>query len=1300
MKAYLLSLFGILIAGVMNAQQYADELLQAGPCKPLVAVTCPSGVQNPLNLVDNDQDNFATMVSVVGTSLLQNTAFVELGFSDPVAAGSVLGLVTGELDQDLNIDVLQQLRIIGFDPSGQQRFAFEGLTLANVGLVTGDDAKRVIQIPTELGNYEIRRVRIEFTGLLNVSQKLDLFSLYAEAGCPPLLADAVVSSENVTNPQFAVGNDQESAAILDLPLGLLNSASLHVQLQQPAAPGQFVGFEVNRANILLGLGVIENLSLIAYDNQGEVIERKDDFKLTDLVLLESVSELLGSVLGIGGSGNTRAVLGFHAGRGQAKEIASIEIVLAPTVGVLVDLLVYSAFSFNDNNTLNISSDKFTISSGQNAMLTASGNFDSYVWSNGEVGRVITINEPGVYRVTATRFDGCELTASILIRDADCNAGVNPYATRVIATGACDPILPLLCPSGVENAENAVDGDPSTFATLVSQLGVNLLESKAFIELGFDAPQAAGSNINFIIQPLNQNLNVDVMQQVTVTAFDENDNVILVNDNISFQDIQLISESGLKSVLTLKTPIGAYKIARVRFEIEALANVLQDLALYDMYTDCSCPSLPSGQILASENANNTQLMVDGNPNSFGTLDIPLGIAETASVDFGFADPARSGDFVGCVIGANNELLDAGVISELSLILLDENGTELSRLSDFSLADLVAAEQAAGVLGGLLGLSSTEANAYVFGGVVPEDVEEVAAIRLEVAPVIGALVSLRVYSGFYQEVSQAIEVTGTGSLTCAGNPVTLTAPDGFSNYLWSNGETTNSISVDEVGVYTVTVSRASGCPSHATFVVNDGALALDAVVQNSSCNTTNGGIAINILNGSGSYKFAWSNGDTTASLSNVGAGQYTLQVSDLVSGCSFTETYLITDADAPKHATWVRHANCGSNDGAIFLTLPEGASVQWSNGETTPIIRNLAPGVYLSLVTFANGCKRLTEHLVISRSDFQLSAEVSPSLCNQPTGGIAITIGVAGDYVYEWSNGFETKDLVGLAPGVYTLVVTNIANGCQDIINVALSSTGSSDISLVESKEETCARDVNGVLEIAFTTVGPNPQVEWNTGQTTARIENLGPGLYTVKVSDDVGCEAHAIYPLVARDPMITTIGATNSTCNAPFDGTAFATADEGRAPYDFVWSNGEVGENLSGLEAGLYSVQITDFNGCMVPQEVQVNRNNDCKSTDPDPRPRPIDVTEDDINNIYTPNGDGKNDTWVLGPDLTTYDAIGMRIVNIYGDEVFSTSDYNNEWDGTYRNSNDPLPEGTYYFQAEFQRENLSKTLTGFVTLKR
>ena len=94
------------------------------------------------------------------------------------------------------------------------------------------------------------------------------------------------------------------------------------------------------------------------------------------------------------------------------------------------------------------------------------------------------------------------------------------------------------------------------------------------------------------------------------------------------------------------------------------------------------------------------------------------------------------------------------------------------------------------------------------------------------------------------------------------------------------------------------------------------------------------------------------------------------------------------------------------------------------------------------------------------------------------------------------------------------------------------------------------------------------------------------------------------------------------------------------------------------------------------------------------------MDEDDVNNIFTPNGDGANDAWVLGLDRNRFDRIELRVVNIYGTMVYENSNYDDSWAGTFRDSPDPLPDGTYYYEITLVKGSEEKELKSFVTIKR
>lgn len=116
-------------------------------------------------------------------------------------------------------------------------------------------------------------------------------------------------------------------------------------------------------------------------------------------------------------------------------------------------------------------------------------------------------------------------------------------------------------------------------------------------------------------------------------------------------------------------------------------------------------------------------------------------------------------------------------------------------------------------------------------------------------------------------------------------------------------------------------------------------------------------------------------------------------------------------------------------------------------------------------------------------------------------------------------------------------------------------------------------------------------------------------------------------------------------------------------YDMVlWSDGQTGLNATFTVAGEYSVTVTDKNGCNSTEmfRIKTTLRNDLEPT-----------------TVITPNGDGYNDLWYIKPVILPGESYEVMIYNRWGDEVYSSSTYANDWDGTYEG--EPLPQGAYYY---------------------
>src|SRR6185436_5228406 len=191
-------------------------------------------------------------------------------------------------------------------------------------------------------------------------------------------------------------------------------------------------------------------------------------------------------------------------------------------------------------------------------------------------------------------------------------------------------------------------------------------------------------------------------------------------------------------------------------------------------------------------------------------------------------------------------------------------------------------------------------------------------------------------------------------------------------------------------------------------------------NIGCNgNTDGSIDLTPTGGTSPYTYNWSNGETTEDLSGLGAGTYSVTLTD-ANSCTATASVILTEPEpltAPTVSSTFNGGNnigCnGNTDGSIDLTPTGGASpytYNWNNGETTEDVSGLGAGTYTVTLTDANGCTATTTVILTEpapltpptvSSTFNGGNNIS---CNGNTdGSIDLTpTGGASPYTYLWSN----------------------------------------------------------------------------------------------------------------------------------------------------------------------------------------------------------------------------------------------------------------------------------------------------------
>lgn len=145
-----------------------------------------------------------------------------------------------------------------------------------------------------------------------------------------------------------------------------------------------------------------------------------------------------------------------------------------------------------------------------------------------------------------------------------------------------------------------------------------------------------------------------------------------------------------------------------------------------------------------------------------------------------------------------------------------------------------------------------------------------------------------------------VTIDNMISCSGasdGAATASGIGGTSpyTYQWTTGETTQSITGLSAGIYNVTITDANECSTTEHVLISDPSflVASTSVLNNTSCGISDGMATVSGSGGTSPYTYLWSNGATTATMSDVPAGEYTVTITD-ANGCTASDMVTIAQA----------------------------------------------------------------------------------------------------------------------------------------------------------------------------------------------------------------------------------------------------------------------------------------------------------------------------------------------------------------------------------------------------------------------
>lgn len=434
----------------------------------------------------------------------------------------------------------------------------------------------------------------------------------------------------------------------------------------------------------------------------------------------------------------------------------------------------------------------------------------------------------------------------------------------------------------------------------------------------------------------------------------------------------------------------------------------------------------------------------------------------------------------------------------------------------------------------------------------------------------------------------DFTGLGPDTgaCRDTSVLLNAGAGFSSYLWNDNSSSQYLTAAGPGLFWVEATDQCGLTLRDTVKV---ALYDSPVVNIDTLNGNCEGFPSAILASATTVfpplSYKWSSGETAASVFGLPDGFYTVTVTN-AKGCTTTGSSWVEGGGNLQTALEiVSPIPCHGGTGHLRLDFLIGEppyTYLWSNGNTTEEILSAPAGGYGITVSDASGCLRIQQVHLFEPAELSSMGTIPTAACPGENNGTASFAGAfqgTPPYSFVWSNGSTATQITGLPAGTYPLTLTD-ANGCT-ILDSAVVVEYIAPTWSATSENISCAGAADG--EVSLTVTGGTPTVSylWSNGATTRDISGLQPGQYEVAIRYAGGaCLEDASFQITEPAPLQTDPATvTPVSCAGLQDGSADFSFSGGTGPYQYLWSDGQQTEDLTGAGAGAYSVTVTDARQC-------------------------------------------------------------------------------------------------------------------------
>ena len=819
-------------------------------------------------------------------------------------------------------------------------------------------------------------------------------------------------------------------------------------------------------------------------------------------------------------------------------------------------------------------------------LDAGTGFASYHWSSGESGTSITIDSSGAYTITVTNAQGCSGTNSYV--------GNIPALPSVAITGL-DSICPgsgtILSASTGFNQYTWTDGSNNSSlgvntvgiyaVTVTDQFGCTV--SNSFTVGGFSAPSPSIVGIAQICSTGNASFSVTGNFASYSWNNGETSSGIMTNIAGTYTVI-VTSANGCTGTDTHSLTVAT----NLKPQIQESPYACNGLLSLDAGTGFSIYSWSNGQstqsIIATNTGSYTVTVGDGNGctgTDFAIVSIPtppivdiLGstlLCSGSTIDLnlnqifsqyvwntGAITPSISiaaGNTYTVTVTDNFGCTGTDVISVQEMLVPSPSVSILPYLCDGQLVLNTDAGFSFYNWTGPNGFiaSSQQAIVTTSGGysVVVTDANGCTGNATIVAII---------------PIQHNVSLSGP-TLFCAGGMIDLAASSGFVDYTWNNGLVQQNITVGTAGLYTVTATDALGCTSTATITL--GLFQQQTPVISGPTTVCLGNSATLSLDNT-FQSIQWSSGATGTSITIIPPFTASVTVTD-ANGCTGSASSTVTVSNPPSPIVSALPYNC---DNQIILHVDAGLLYAWvgPNGYNSniqqPSVTN--SGTYTVTVTDANGCSGTASIQVSVPATPMLSVVGFSPICPGQTADLTAS---GGFIAYHWSNGQSSASISVSQVNTYMVTATD-NEGCT--VSVSFTVEPAPQLSpTINGNTMICPGDFS-IFEVPDNFAA----YFWSNGASTASITVSQMGVYTVTVTDALGCSGSSTLSLGLANVPAPSIIVQAYQCNHQIT----LDAESGFTQYD--WSNGIFTQSLLTTQSGTYTVTVTNALGCTGSATIQ------------------------------------------------------------------------------------------------------------------